>query len=142
PLPTPRASAMAGAIDGKLYVAGGANAGGVLTNGVVFDPATSVWSPIAPNLVAGIDSAVLNGKLYGVNVGASQTLMQMYDPVANTWTTNFPAAPTSRNNTAAAGDDANGRIFIVGGYNGGFISALETVSLGAPEVLWSSGTPA
>ena len=30
----------------------------------------------------------------------------------------------------------------MGGYNGGFISALESVSLGAPEVVWSSGSSA
>jgi N-acetylneuraminic acid mutarotase len=141
PLPAPRYSPMAGAINGKLYVAGGTSAGGALTNGVVFDPAGNAWTSIAAPIVAGFESVVLGGKLYGVTVGSSQTLLQMYDPVANNWTTNFPAAPTPRNNVGVAADEANGRIFVVAGYNGGYISALETIALGVPEVVWSSANP-
>ncbi len=138
PLPTPRYSPMAGAINGKLYVAGGTSATGALTNGVAFDPASNAWTPIAAPIVAGFESVVLGGKLYGVTVGSSQTLLQMYDPVANSWTTNFPAAPTARNNVGAAADEASGRIFVVAGYNSGYISALESIALGVPEVVWSS----
>ncbi len=141
-LPAPRYSPMAGAINGKLYVAGGTSAGGLLTNGIVFDPVSNAWTPIAAPIVAGFESVVLGGKLYGVTVGSSQTLLQKYDPVANNWTTNFPAAPTARNNVGAAADEANGRIFVVAGYNGGFISALESIALGVPEVVWSSANPA
>jgi len=141
-LPSARYAPMIGAINGKLYVAGGGDAGGSMTNGLVFNPASNIWTSIAAPIVAGYESVVLGGKLYGVAVGSSQTLLQMYDPVANNWSTNFPAAFTTRHDIGTAADEASGKIFAVGGYNGGYISALETISLGAPEVIWSSGSPA
>jgi hypothetical protein len=40
-----------------------------------------------------------------------------------------------------AADPASGRIFAVGGYNGGYISALN-IYTAAGDITWSSGTPA
>jgi hypothetical protein len=48
PLPTPRDGAFAGAIGGKIYVAGGANNSGVLNVNEIYDTITNTWTTGAP----------------------------------------------------------------------------------------------
>jgi len=141
PLPAPRINAMMGVIAGKLYVAGGGNTTGALTNGVVLDPASNVWTAIAPPVRSANASAVLNGRLYGIGGEPSNRQMQVYDPVSNTWSTNLPPMPTGRWDYGIAADAAASRIYVVGGWNGSYVSALEVFSPGAPEVVWNSASP-
>ena len=135
-LPAPRSQPMMGTVNGKLYVAGGSDAGGALTNGLVFDPGSNTWTTIAPPPMSGYGSVVLGGKLYGVSVGPSQNQLQAYNPASNTWSTNFASMTTGFHDGVAADETAQ-KIFGVGGWNGNYVSALEIFS--APgEVIWTA----
>jgi hypothetical protein len=129
-------------INGKIYIAGGSDTTGGLTNGIVFDPGRNTWSPIAPMLnPQNGATVVLGGKLY-VTGSASNPAQdeQMYDPVLDKWT-RLTTLPTDRHDLGAAADETTHRIFAVGGYNGSTSSALEVFT--APgEATWSSSTPA
>ncbi|CAG6390623.1 carboxypeptidase regulatory-like domain-containing protein [Streptomyces cocklensis] len=90
-----------GLINGKIYVAGGWQAGGGLDPRLeIYDPATDSWSTgaSAPHPLAGAASAVLDGKLYVVGgcgesaCGSGQ--VSVYDPATNTWSSapDYPEA--------------------------------------------------
>jgi hypothetical protein len=79
-----------GAINGKVYVASG-NSGSVELNTLyIYDIATNTWTTGAnvPTPVTGPGSAVYQGKLYlfGGGFPTPLTVTQIYDPVANSWT--------------------------------------------------------
>jgi hypothetical protein len=108
PMPSARTEAGVGVIDGKLYVVGGFDANYVLTSGMaVYDPATDVWTTLAPMPTRrSAPVAVLNGLLYVVGGFSSTgqggccagltTTVEAYDPKTNTWTTRtaLPAVGT------------------------------------------------
>ena len=96
PLNTPRSGASAVALDGYIYVLGGATTGGALLNTVErFDPATGVWDPtvVPPFNIPRADAAAIayRGKIYlmGGRDGTEKAIkdVQVYDPVQNSWTT-------------------------------------------------------
>jgi len=117
-MPTPRNHAVAGAVNGKIYVIGGRVGAAFITTassniGVVeaYDPATDSWSqglarmPTARSAGA---AAVYNGRIY-VTGGEYQDYRMMatlksfeaYDPATNTWQT-LPSLPVSRHGLAGA----------------------------------------
>ena len=119
--------AAAGVIDGKLYVAGGdqttPSTGQMITALQVYDPATDTWTtkapvPITTELSA---SGLINGKLYVVGgacswgscAGTEYPAVQVYDPTADTWSTDTPL-PTPMQSRAGA--VVNGTLYIVGGW--------------------------
>ena len=126
-LPTPRTQVAAGAIDGKLYVAGGGTY--YIVDGTqrtrhhyvleIYDPATESWSAGADMLTArsGACAAVVEGKLYviGGTSGPLLDLVEVYDPATNTWTSVAPM-PTAR--AAAAAVVLDGKIYVIGGDDG------------------------
>ena len=73
-----------------------------------------------PDRVAWMASAVLGGKLYAAGgehhyLSPDVAALSVYDPATNTWTGKAPMrAPRS----GMAGAAANGRFFVMGGYNG------------------------
>ena len=150
PLPAARAAMTAQAINGKIYLAGGDSAGAT-SSSLVFDPnnAGSGWTPIAPMPIPGNDSgqsAVIGGKFFivGSVSGSPNTnnSVQAYDPVSNTWITNYGLLPTARANGGAAGDDSSGKIYFTGGdvSQFGFIDELDILSLApAPEKIYVAG---
>src|SRR5206468_9400621 len=78
-----------GAINGKVYVAAG-NSGAVELNTLyIYDIATNAWTTgaVVPTPVTGPGSTVFQGKLYlfGGGFPTTQTITQIYDPVANSW---------------------------------------------------------
>jgi hypothetical protein len=78
-----------GAINGKVYIASG-NSGAVELNTLyIYDIGTNTWStgPVVPTPVTGPGSAVYQGKLYlfGGGFPTTRTITQIYDPVANSW---------------------------------------------------------
>jgi len=118
PAGTQRGSSVVGAIDGKLYVAGG------LRNGAVgdvslYDPAANAWTTGLPALPMSRDHAcggVVGGKLYVL--GGRQTNITSQSPIAYEFTPGVGWAerapmPTARGGTACGvvGD----RIVVVGG---------------------------
>jgi len=97
PMPTPRNTAAAAAIDGKLYVVGGSPEYTALATLEVYDPATDTWDTTkAPMPTARTDFGVgvINGQLHvvGGNDGVIFGLNthEVYDPVSDTWTTEAP----------------------------------------------------
>lgn len=125
PIPTPRQLAVAAAVDGKIYVVGGA--GGENNEPVatveVYDPATDSWGIVAdiptPRLAPAIGA--IDGKIY-VAGGAvnnveddenpARDVVEEYDPVANSWTTRA-SMPLGVFLPAYA--VADGRLYVIGG---------------------------
>ncbi len=120
PMNTARGGAIAQAIAGNIYVAGGMDSAGVSIASVeVYDPATDSWSAAAPMTTPRDNpgSAVLDGKLYifgGRTRGVNDTLssVEMYDPGTDSWTARAPM-PTGRR-TMVVGI-LNGRAQVMGG---------------------------
>ena len=101
PMPTARAGAAAGVINGVVYVVGGSdNAGSAAskTANEAYDPATDTWVAKAPDPIqngAGVGVAfagagVIAGKLYVVGGcvfsdcrPGNTNILEIYDPVAN-----------------------------------------------------------
>lgn len=141
-MPTAHSSALVGVIYGKLYVAGGWDAAGVVTNGAAFDPDANFWSSIAPlPFTNGSgEGVVLNGKLFSIGAGPSpEQRVFAYDPASDSWSTNFAPMPTGRHVPGVAADEGNNKIYAVGGWNGNYASALE-IFTPPGEVVWSSST--
>ena len=81
-------------LDGKLYAVGGCNHG-ILSLVERYDPATNVWTAVAPMATArhshGV--AVLDGKLYAVGgYGHGVSSVERYNPAANAWEAVAPMA--------------------------------------------------
>jgi len=117
PMPTPRNHAVAGVVNGKVYVIGGrvgaAFIGVAADIDVVeeYDPATDRWGAIRarmPTPRSAMAGGVYGGKIY-VEGGEGQTGVYMmtfrsleaYDPAANKWTV-LPSMPVSRHGLAGA----------------------------------------
>lgn len=128
PMPTPRSGMGAAAIDGKLYVVGGASSGFNFNRLEVYDPVTDTWATKTgmPGQRTGVGAAAIDGKLYVVGglAGFDFTItdkLQVYDPATDTWQTKTPM-PTPR---AILGVGViNGKLHVVGG-NG--FTCLDTV---------------
>ena len=139
PMPTPRGSAQAVAVGGKIYVIGGAHAnipGKAMTEplwvgvpqivvGTVeeYDPATNTWRARAP-MPTGRNhffAGVVDGKIYAINgrLGTSfvtmsdiTDLVEEYDPATDIWTYKG-RSPTRRGDVAGA--VYNGKLYVTGG---------------------------
>ena len=98
---------------GKLYTFGG-----VSNLAFVYNPQLNIWSPVAPmNFQHGETAAVgvINDKIYvagGAGGGMQQRELEVYDPIANTWT-NLALMNVPRNHTG--GGVINGKFYVVGG---------------------------
>ena len=126
---TARSGAMAKAIGGKIYVAGGMGTDGASLDSVeVFDPAAAggagAWSGATPMGTRrdNAGSAVLDGKLYvfggdtrnsdGSYVDRTLDTVEMYDPGTDSWTDRAPM-PTGRQSVIVG--TLNGRAQVMGG---------------------------
>ncbi|MEY2489987.1 MAG: hypothetical protein QOC70_1929 [Verrucomicrobiota bacterium] len=103
-----------GVIDDKIYIAGGVSGGNTLE---VYNPATNVWTRLAPMHVARNHCAggVINGKFYvagGRGSTNAESAFEVYDPNTNTWQT-LPPPPTPRSGVAAA--VLNNELVVFGG---------------------------
>jgi N-acetylneuraminic acid mutarotase len=78
-----------GAINGKVYIASGNNGSTELNTLYIYDIGTNSWTtgPVVPTPVTGPGSSVYQGKLYlfGGGFPTTRTITQIYDPVANSW---------------------------------------------------------
>lgn len=139
PLPTKRGSANALAVNGKIYVIGGAglHPGSKETSlhparphrsvsvNEVYDPATNTWETKSPMPTARNHAAagVVNGKIYviGGRIGAAfitrasnTDIVEEYDPATDQWGAlkePMPGGPRS----AVGWGTFNGRIYVAGG---------------------------
>ena len=92
-LHTRRVLPAAGAIGGRIYVAGGASGGGEGAERVeVFDPRTGVWTEKGPFLPInqGFAYGVVGGRFYVIG-GAQSAVTRQYNPVTDGWALNQDA---------------------------------------------------
>lgn len=142
PMSGKRGSASAAAVDGKIYVVGGAalpsnskspamikgpgpNTTAQFSVGTVqeYDIATNTWRERTPMHIARNHFIVgaVNGKIYAIggrvntvfNTGANTDAVEEYDPVTDMWNSVKMKMPTPR--SGMAGGVYNGRIFVAGG---------------------------
>lgn len=140
-IPTPvRASTAVTNDDGLIYVMGGADQYLTIQDVVqVYDPQADTWSSGAsmPLAVSHAVSAVArNGFIYvfGGSTGAfsdSPTVatLQRYDPAADSWTDLGAYLSNNRGGYPGIATDANGRIFVLGGFDGTFAQVSVDVFL-------------
>ena len=114
---------------GKLLVVGGVKSAGAGTAAAdVFDPASATWAPVAPmNVMRSSHAATLLGDGRVLVTGGStvssatakgyvnNTSAEIYDPVANTWTSIPPMSVARAHHTATLMDD--GKVLVLGGEN-------------------------
>jgi N-acetylneuraminic acid mutarotase len=121
PLPRALNHAHVGAVDGVLYVLGGAldqlRAGEATGDSWRFDPAVGRWEEIAPMPTARGEGgvAVVDGRIYvigGRGGGATLDTVESYDPRTDSWS-EHASMPTRRNHLAVAVD--RGLIYALGG---------------------------
>ena len=130
PIPTPRMAAVAGVIDGKLYVAGGATANAatpvdmpsIVPTVEIYDPRRGTWTAGPPMPVGRMNasSAVLDGKLYvfgGVQADRRYAdTTYRFDPRTGGWTElarspDFPGSGRGHFEAEAIGE----KLFAIGG---------------------------
>jgi hypothetical protein len=121
PSGTERYDAAVGVINGKLYVAGGHNASGVIGTVEIYDPATDTWTSGHTMTTARSAAAagVINGLLYvagGSTGGGPVNTLESYNPVADSWT---PLASLGAAQSFAGGAVLNGMLYAVSGVDGG-----------------------
>jgi astacin len=109
------------ALGGKLYVVGGKNSIGVVTNELhVYNPATNTWSTKAgmPAARYNLTAYAVGTQLYAVGGqdggDAFTKTVYVYNPSTNTWKT-APSMPTARAGAGAAA--VNGALYVIGGYS-------------------------
>ena len=132
-MPTPRFSLSTAGVElnGKIYAIGGWN-GQVLSTVEEYDPVNNTWREKAdmPTPRCALATVVVNGKIYAIG-GSADTpgklnmplaTIEEYDPVTDKWTKKADM-PTSRNSFSASVVD--GKIYVIGGYNGGRLSSME-----------------
>jgi hypothetical protein len=122
------AFASCGAIDGKLYCAGGNDGAASLKSAYVYDPGTNAWSAVAdaPADHWAASYAVAGGKLMvvgGVQAGAVTNAGFAYDPAADSWSA-LPNANLPRYRGGAACG-----FYKVGGSSGGFTATVDSEAL-------------
>ena len=150
PMPTARTGVATGVVNGQLYAVGGSLAyEAPRTVNEAYDPSTNTWATKAPAPTsrAMAEAGAIAGKLYVVGgcitsdcrIGTTNVL-EIYDPITNTWTTGAPMA-TARS-TFALGV-IGGRLYAAGG-NGPCppCAAVSTLEIYDPLTnSWSAGAP-
>jgi N-acetylneuraminic acid mutarotase len=148
PMPILKQRHTSSVINGEIYVIGGWHWEYGYSNTVeVYDPSNNTWSenrePM-PTARRVLNSAVVNGKIYaigGVNTEMSPynlTLVEVYDPNTNSWTSKSPML-TARGECASSVVD--GKIYVFGGnnQNDGRLSSVEEYD---PVIdIWSFKSP-
>ncbi|MEJ2750144.1 MAG: LuxR C-terminal-related transcriptional regulator [Anaerolineae bacterium] len=129
PMSQPRAFAAGQLVTGQLYVVGGTN-GTELAVCQAYDPVAEAWidcpDMLAPR--AGAGAATLLNKLYVLGGGMDETgdvtFSEVYDPVTQTWQViNTPMMSESTPWTNLGVANVETRIYALGGYRGGTLSA-------------------
>jgi N-acetylneuraminic acid mutarotase len=159
PLPSPRGSALAAEVGGKIYTIGGATTveaskdsfftlfgpARVLASNDVYDPATNKWESRKPMAVARNHAfgGAVNGKIYviGGRIGHALILtatntdvVEEYNPVSDSWNVPRERMPFARSG-GAWGTDGK-RIYVAGGEvtTNGLIGAFNGVQAYDPAI--------
>jgi N-acetylneuraminic acid mutarotase len=140
---TPRFDHQTVVVNGKIYIIGG-NGGSSAPNDCQELKSVEVFDPLSNNMmddtVAPLNTArnafaatVANGKIYAIggqgptiDIDTALASVEIYDPVANTWSAGKPM-PNGRYGCAAA--FLNGSIYVAGGVEAGAGANKETSSV-------------
>jgi N-acetylneuraminic acid mutarotase len=136
PMPTARYGVAAATVNGKIYAVGGFAIGGAsLATVEMYDPVANSWSTTPaplPTARGYLAAAIVNGKIYAIGGGAFEgdgggigATMEVYNPVANSWSTTPSFMSTARYGLAAA--TVNGKIYAIGGFGVGGTGATVEV---------------
>lgn len=133
-LPQPLHHANAVSLGGKLYLLGFLTSGLFVANGgsYVFDPATGIWSPLAPMPAgsergAGAVGALDDHRIIvagGFREGTAVSDVSIYDVSTDEW---FSAPPLPEPRDHGAGGVVGGTFYLVGGRVGAIASASDLV---------------
>ena len=126
-MPTPASNICAGVIGTDIYIPGGYDVSLTALNTLqVFHTTSNTWSVVSsdpmPDAFYGMGCAVEKGKLYvfgGSNAGGYRNTAYVYDPVepaGSRWTS---IASMTHARGYLAGVSANGKIYAIGGRDGG-----------------------
>jgi N-acetylneuraminic acid mutarotase len=129
--------------NGLIYAIGGLNSSGIATATVeAYNITSNAWSAKAslPSAVM-VFGATLgpDGLIYvfgGSNVYYNNNApfygeVYSYDPLGNQWYNNTETLPTPRRELSAATSSYNGRIYVIGGANGTYLTTNEEATLPA-----------
>lgn len=141
-----RSTMAVGAINGKVYVAGGMGACApctALNLLEVYDPASNTWTAAQPMPAARshCGAAVINGKLYvvgGADGGTTFGSLMVYDPTTDTWATKMPM-PTPRATLGATA--VGGLLYAIDGTTASSASTNLVEVYNPATDSWSTGTP-
>lgn len=138
------------ALDGKLYVFGGATAAfsGAVNKTAVYDLTTNTWTmlPDMPTARGGAAAKAIGNLIYvagGMNAtGDSVNVLEIFNPATNSWSSG-PSMNTARDNPGSA--VVAGKLYMFGGRtrSGGVAvdGTLNSVEIYEPGVGWSAGAP-
>src|SRR2546422_970813 len=106
-MPTERGEVGAAVVDGTIYVVGAYSGATDATE--AYDPATDTWPPDLapiPTPREHLAATVLDGRIHVIGgrspaLSMTGTTHEVYDPIANAWTT-AAALPTGRSGIGAA----------------------------------------
>jgi len=124
-MPTARYGVSACAVNGKIYVFGGAKdmgAGAFLSTVEEYDPAADKWTKVSdmPTPRAGLATCVLDGKIYVIGGWPLSGATEEYDPVTDKWTRRASMIVPLYVHAICA---ANGKIYSFGGVDANFQTA-------------------
>lgn len=127
PMPTARENNVAITLNGKIYVAGGAQGSDpnytAMNTFEVYDPAANTWSALAPMQTARVSPGIATDGTYVYVYGGTDSLgatfsslasAERYDPATNSWSYVDTMAQSTGGMAAAY---AAGRIYSAGGLN-------------------------
>jgi N-acetylneuraminic acid mutarotase len=141
PLPVPRMRITASAVNGKIYVFGGASGG--TREMFVYDVATDTWST-KPSIYESnffTSSLVLDNKIYVYTSGLYYLLI--YDVATDTWkqSQSYSIRLSSSAFAATTGTTATKRIYVIGGEKTGVLDLLSSNRIYHPEAdSWTFGS--
>jgi N-acetylneuraminic acid mutarotase len=140
-LPEQRHHAMSAAINGRVYVIGGAQPDWTATNTVwAYDPAADSFTAVQPMPEPRSAGAAVSaeGFIYLIGgVGGSNALLR-YDPAADVWTS---LAPLQVAREHVAGAALDGKLYAIGGrwQGAGELSSVEMYDIATDT--WTSAAP-
>jgi N-acetylneuraminic acid mutarotase len=131
--------------NGKIYAIGGLNSSSSSLNTAdAYDPTTNTWTAVAPMPTARYGLAAAagpDGRIYAIggDNGGYLSTVEAYNPSTNTWTcsasvtgcssVSLAPMPTQRERVAVA-TGPDGKIYAIGGYNGGPLDTVEAYDPG------------
>lgn len=137
-MPTPRSGHASVALNGLVYVIGGAPA---MTQVDAYDPAGNTWQGRA-SLPAGrsnFAAVVVNGKILAIGGSGAADQVHEYDPAANTWTARAHLLTPREGLVAGV---LNGRVCAIGGlaFTNSVGAPVRSIELYDPNFnTWSAG---